>query len=93
MTGEDEDTVLKQRIEELNLNWDDIGVALFYGPGRWFPGPSKKDFGNHSGEETLRGYASGCAEAEAWNTTWWADLLARLDGTSLGPPPERNHSN
>jgi hypothetical protein len=25
MTGEDEDAALKQRIEEPNINWDDVG--------------------------------------------------------------------
>ena len=93
MTDEDKDAALKQRLEELNINWDDVGVTLFYGPGRWFTGPRKNDFGNQSGEETLRGYASGCVEAEARNTKWWTDLLARLDGTPLGPSSEQNHSN
>ena len=93
MTGEDEGAALKQCIDELNINRDDVGVTLFYGPGRWFTGPRKKDFGNQSGEETLQDYASSCAEAVAWNTKGWADLLARLDGTPLGPSSEQNHCN
>jgi len=93
MTDKDKDAALKQRLEELNINWDDVGVTLFCGPGRWFTGPRKNDFGIQSGEETLQGYALGCAEAEAWNTKGWADLLARLDGTPPGPSPEQNHSN
>ena len=92
MTDKDKDAALKQRLEELNINWDDVEVMLFYGPGRWFTGPRKKDFGIQSGEEILQGYALGCAEAEAWNTKGWADLLARLDGTPLGPSSEQNHS-